>query len=238
VVSRWSAGYLLVEKELDIARSDGSGARKLVAVPGLPSLPRWSPDGKTIRFSIGNGLVVGHYSTAGSTLWEVASDGSNLHPLLPNWRYPQCCGNWTTDGKYFVFEVTNKGIETIWAIREKIGLFDRTSHEPVQLTNGPINTYAPVPSPDGKRLFVGGHQARSEIVRYDSKSKTFVPFLSGASVEGLDFSRDGKWVTYVSFPEGTLWRSAVDGEQRFSSHDAGGRRRARAAYYWRKRHWF
>jgi Tol biopolymer transport system component len=30
----------------------------------------------------------------------------------------------------------------------------------------------------------------------------------------LDFSRDGKWVTYVSYPEGTLWRSTVEGEQR------------------------
>jgi serine/threonine protein kinase/Tol biopolymer transport system component len=201
------------EKELDIALSDGSGARKLVAVPGFPAFPRWSPDGKTIRFTIADELFLKH-SAAGSTLWEVSSDGSHLHALLPAWRHPQCCGNWTTDGKYFVFEATSNGMETIWAIREKIGLFGRTNHEPVQLTNGPIDTYAPVPSPDGKRLFFGGHQPRSEMVRYDSKSKAFVPFLSGASVEGLDFSRDGKWVTYVSYPEGTLWRSTVDGEQR------------------------
>src|SRR5205823_3382918 len=68
--------------------------------------------------------------------------------------------------------------------------------------------------PDGKRLFVGGTQPRSEIVRYDSTSKAFLPFLSGASVEELDFSRDGKWVTYISYPEGTLRRSTVGGEQR------------------------
>jgi eukaryotic-like serine/threonine-protein kinase len=206
------------EKELDIALSDGSGARKLLAVPGSPAFPRWSPDGKTIRFTIGgihnaDTLVPGDPAAA-STLWEAADDGSHLHALLPNWRHPQCCGNWTTDGKYFVFEATSKGIETIWAIREKAGLFDTRKREPVQLTSGPIDTYAPVPSPDGKRLFVGGRQSRSEMVRYDSSSKAFVPFLSGASVEGLDFSRDGKWVTYVSYPEGTLWRSAVDGEQR------------------------
>jgi len=30
----------------------------------------------------------------------------------------------------------------------------------------------------------------------------------------LDFSADGKWVTYVAVPEGTLWRSRADGTER------------------------
>jgi Tol biopolymer transport system component len=30
----------------------------------------------------------------------------------------------------------------------------------------------------------------------------------------LDFSPDGQWVTYVAYPEGTLWRSKMDGSQR------------------------
>jgi Tol biopolymer transport system component len=29
-----------------------------------------------------------------------------------------------------------------------------------------------------------------------------------------EFSRDGKWVAYVSVPDGSLWRGAVDGSQR------------------------
>jgi Tol biopolymer transport system component len=36
-------------------------------------------------------------------------------------------------------------------------------------------------------------------------------FLSGISAGELDFSRDGKWVTYVSYPDYALWRSRVDG---------------------------
>src|SRR5262249_7764293 len=32
--------------------------------------------------------------------------------------------------------------------------------------------------------------------------------------EHLDFSRDGEWVAYVTFPEGDLWRSKVDGSER------------------------
>src|SRR5208282_1122830 len=67
------------------------------------------------------------------------------------------------------------------------------------------------PSPDGKKLFVAGRQGRGELVRYDAQSHQFVPFLSGISAGELDFSRDGKWVTYVSYPDGALWRSRADG---------------------------
>jgi Tol biopolymer transport system component len=51
-------------------------------------------------------------------------------------------------------------------------------------------------------------------MRYDSKSGQFAPFLGGISAEYLDFWKDGQWVAYVSFPEGTLWRSKLDGSER------------------------
>jgi serine/threonine protein kinase/Tol biopolymer transport system component len=202
----------LEKRELDLARNDGTEPRKLIAVPGLPGYPRWSPDGTKIRFTIKDMPAV--QSRPASTLWEVARDGTHLRRLFPGWREEQCCGTWTADGKYFLFEATSKGVETVWAIREKIGLFGRSSQEPVQLTFGPMNTHAPLPSPDGNRLFVSGDQPRSDIVRYDLKSKAFIPFLSGASAEGLDFTRDGNWVAYVDYPEGSLWRSTVNGEER------------------------
>ncbi len=66
-------------------------------------------------------------------------------------------------------------------------------------------------SPDGKKLFMAGRQGRGELVRYDVRAQQFVSFLSGISAGELDFSRDGKWVAYVSYPDYTLWRSRVDG---------------------------
>ena len=77
-----------------------------------------------------------------------------------------------------------------------------------------MSSSAPVPSLDGKKLFVVGAQPRGELVRYDGKSGQFVPYLSGISAEHLNFSRDGEWVAYVTYPEATLWRSKVDGSQR------------------------
>ncbi len=77
-----------------------------------------------------------------------------------------------------------------------------------------MNTGGTCPSKDGKRLFVTGWQERGQLVRYDSKSQQFLPYLSGTSAEGLGFSKDGEWVAYVTLQDGALWRSRVDGSQR------------------------
>jgi len=84
----------------------------------------------------------------------------------------------------------------------------------VQLTTGPMNVGNPVPSRDGKKLFVQGWQPRGELLRYDAKSKQLAPYLSGISAMGLDFSRDGEWVAYNDASDGTMWRSKVDGTQK------------------------
>jgi len=192
--------------DLFLAKSDGSEAHKLVSAADRTFSPAWSPDGKAIRFSVGD------YSITQSALWEVASDGTNVHALFSGWHTPpdECCGKWTADGRYFVFQ--SKG--NIWAVEDKTGLLARKSDAPLQLTTGPMTFSSPLPSKNGKQLFVVGALARGELVRYDAKSAAFAPFLSGISAESVSFSRDGRSVAYVSFPEGTLWTSKADGSQR------------------------
>jgi hypothetical protein len=82
------------------------------------------------------------------------------------------------------------------------------------LTAGPLNFYSPQPSLDGKRLYVIGEQPKSELVRYDAKSSQFLPYLGGISARTVNFSRDGQWVSYVSYPEGKLWRCRIDGSDK------------------------
>ncbi len=89
--------------------------------------------------------------------------------------------------------------------------------KPVQLTNGPLDFWKPVPSKDGKRIFAVGSQPRSEVLRYDGRS--FVPYLEGASVTDLAFSADGQRVAYISVPEGALWTSKIDGSDRIKLSD-------------------
>jgi eukaryotic-like serine/threonine-protein kinase len=195
---------------LYLAKSDGSDARKLTTVFGVPFRPVFSPDGKRLRFTVND------LKTASLSLWEVAVDGTGLHPLLEGWNKPsrECCGSWTSNGQYFVFQSARQNISSIWVRLERADLFRKISSEPIQLTTGPLSFSDPVPSKDGKKLFVIGQQTRGELVRYDASSRQFVPYLAGISAAQVDFSRDGQWVTYVTFPENVLWRSKVDGTER------------------------
>ena len=189
---------------------DGSQERFLASVPGMPYTPRWSPDGRTIRFN----LIL--ESKNDIELWEVSADARNPHPVLPGWNSParEWGGGWTPDGKYFVFHATRGGTTDVWAVRESADLFHRLDHRPVQLTNGPLSFVRPIPSRDGSKIFAVGVQSRGELARYDTKSKRLVPFLGEISADHVHFSRDAQWVAYISFPERTLWRCRADGSEK------------------------
>jgi serine/threonine protein kinase/Tol biopolymer transport system component len=192
--------------EIRIARSDGAESRKLAAFEGSAVYPCWSPDGRYIRFTVA--------AKNSMALWEVSADGSHLHALFPQWEErQQAYGDWTRHGKYFVIAAGEPGAD-IWAVNERRRFFDRDSHDPVRLTTGPLGVSYPTPSPDGKRIFFFGFLDRGELVRYDRKMDQWMPYLSGMAATELDYSPDGKWLVYVSYPEGSLWRSAVDGSQR------------------------
>jgi WD40 repeat protein len=85
---------------------------------------------------------------------------------------------------------------------------------PVRLTNGPISYGSFAASRDGKQIFAAGAQRRGELLRYDPKTHDFLPYLGGISASDPTFSRDGKWMAYMSYPEHTLWRSRLDGSDR------------------------
>jgi eukaryotic-like serine/threonine-protein kinase len=192
--------------DLYLANGEGTESHKLASLPGAAFGSAWSPDGSLIRFTVNDP------KTRVNSLWQVSVDGSNLRLLLPGWHQAtgQCCGNWTPDGTYFVFQSQDQ----IWTLREKGSFLRKVSHDPVQLTSGAISYGFPLPSKDGKRLFAVAGLVRGELEHYDAKSKTLEPFLSGISAQDVAFSKDGQWVAYVSFPEGTLWRSKLDGSDR------------------------
>ena len=202
--------------DLFVANADGSEPKKLITAPQSPGCVRESPDGKRIRFTIGPA------DGTSAAIWEIRSDGTGLHPVLPGWHNPpqEYCGNWTPDGRYFLFRSwTSSGFD-IWALREPSGLFRWRTSQPFQLTAGPMSFLGATVSPDGKKIFAEASQARGELVRYDAKSRQFLPYLSGISAGELDFTSDGKWVSYILYPEGTLWRSRADGSERLQLTEA------------------
>jgi len=205
-------GKLIFAKanEIFIAEHDGANPRKIANAQHGPGSLSISPDGSRIRFAVPD--VINNTSE----LWEVRTDGSGIHSLLPSWNNPpsECCGRWTPDGRFYVFQSTRDGATNVWIVRDQSDWWRKVSREPVQLTTGPLQFGVPLPSKDGKRLFMAGVQPRAELVRYDAKSGDFSPYLGGISAGDVDFSRDGQWMTYVSYPDDMLWRSKLDGSAR------------------------
>ena len=189
------------------AQNDGTHATQLASVAGIPLMPRWSPDGKVVRFTVYDNKI------QSVSLWEMGPDGRGLHPLLPNWNQPsnECCGTWSADGKYYLFQSIRNGKTGIWSIREKKSFFERVNRSPIQLPTGQMDAYSPLTNRDGKRVFFIGAIPRGELLRYDLKTRQFTPYLSGLSAEGVSFSKSGKQIAYIAYPEGTLWSANADG---------------------------
>ena len=197
--------------DLTIVGADGSDPHRLLTVQGLAFWLRWSPNGKRLRFTVRDS------KRQTAELWEVMADGSNPHPLFPGWSQPasECCGNWTPDGQYFVFQSSHSDSarSEIWVEREQPWyLADR---EPRQITNGPLNYQAPSTAPGGDHVYFIGATSQFELLRAVAQSSTFTTLdqnLSAASF--AQYSPDGKWIAWLNASDNSLWRSRVDGSER------------------------
>jgi Tol biopolymer transport system component/DNA-binding winged helix-turn-helix (wHTH) protein len=191
-------------ENLYVASGDGSGVRQFASVPGRAFWLRWSPDGRRLRFTVLDPLK---HTTA---LWELDAAGQHAHAILPGWSQPasECCGSWTADGKYFVFQSQHGAFQNLWA------LTSQRSHTPVQITNGPLIYAAPVTARRGHRIFFIGSDEHSELLRLDRASDSLLPYNAGpSSAYRVQYSQDGKWLAWVDPHDGSLWRSRADGSE-------------------------
>jgi DNA-binding winged helix-turn-helix (wHTH) protein/Tol biopolymer transport system component len=182
---------------------DGSALRKILTAGHLTKDFQYSPDAKVLRFTQFDPFEE-------QRIMSASANWTGLHELVDG-----CCGKWTPDGRYFIFEGQPNFRSNLWALPQK-GKFGRQSRNdvPIQLTAGPLDFQLPSPARSGNEIFAIGTSHRAEFVRYDKHRGEFVPYLSGISAADLAFSADGQWVAYTSFPDGDLWRSRVDGSEK------------------------
>jgi Tol biopolymer transport system component/DNA-binding winged helix-turn-helix (wHTH) protein len=189
-------------KELDRADADGTGIQQIATSTDISS-PHLSPDGSRIRFSAGRN----------AELWEVGTDGSNLHPILAAQELA-FGGAWSPDRKVYFFSGWDGERFSLWTAPARPSWGQQSPAVAQPLTLGPNSYGRPTISRDGRRLFAVGEEHQGELSVYDRKSEKFVPYLGGISACYVDFSRDGQWMAYVSYPDGSLWRSKIDGSEK------------------------
>ena len=198
--------------DLYITDNDDSSPRKFFGLDKSFSevdQPTMSPDGRRIAFLARKGPIV-----FAATIMQTEANGSGVQTITQGPSPGEvCCPNWNKSGRYLVYAVRSRGTWDLWA-QSTTRSFFRRSPGPIQLTHGPLSYGQTISSRDGTQLFAVGTKQRGELVRYDTQSKQFVPILSGISAFDVSFSADGQWAAYVSYPDGTLWRSRADGTDR------------------------
>jgi Tol biopolymer transport system component/DNA-binding winged helix-turn-helix (wHTH) protein len=193
--------------KLGVVSLDAGTETTYASLPGRAFWPRWSPDGKTLRFTLLDPI------SHSSSLWEMDNVRRQPHRL----SFPDvtgtsvCCGSWTANGKHFVFEAVDADQHNIW-------IAGAGAHPRIEeLTNGPFNFVSPLPGRDQDTVFFAGLEQPSGDRVYDAKTHQFVPaaaFLGDAGK--VSYSRDGRWVAWTD-SRGNLWRArAADGTDRLT----------------------
>jgi hypothetical protein len=170
-------GDLLISHQTKIwtVPKEGGAPRSFANPDSFTWWQRLSPDQKSLRFTRNE------KETNGDDQWEVSANGDNLHRVLPGWHEGgfKVRGNWTSDGKFFVFTMATGNRMDLWAVRERGDWLHKIDKTPIQLTSGPLNFEASQPSLDGKTILAVGAQYKSELTRYDVKAGQYLPYSTG-----------------------------------------------------------
>ena len=203
---------------LYLANAAGLKVHELYRASGSVFAPRFSPDGRAIRFTVRDAE---QNTTA---LWEVSRDASNAHALLGNWpsKSTACCGSWTADGRYYIFQASQSVPNTTTVVTKLWAISNANDSEPVELTSGPMSFGNVSAGRDSKNLWAIGVQPWAEVVKYDQARNEFVPVVPGLSASDLEFSADGKWIAYISIPGGKLFRARADGSEKLQLTSGSG----------------
>ena len=186
--------------ELDVVQLKTGASSKYATLPGRAFWLRWSPSGNILRFTLMDPVT--HFSS----LWELDASTNRLHPLqMPELKgLSLCCGSWSTDGSFYVFQSMDAHGSDIWAVGT--GAHPQVS----RLTNGPLSYVSPLPSRTERSVFFVGLEPPASTRLFDRSVRQFVPapaFLEHA--RRVSYSRDGRWVAWVDV-DGRLWRAASE----------------------------
>ena len=200
-----------------VSDSQDANLRKIWDAPSYTSAPYFSPDSRRIRVT-----VDGAKQDSPPNIWELNADGSNPHRLALDWPKDadQTHGQWTRDGKRFIFMSHREGVNNIYELVQPPWFEFWKKATAVRLTAGQIDVLGATPGRDNDGLFMIGKIAQGAMQVFDEKLKRFVPFLDGLAAADFVISPDKKWMAYKDFPQRRLWRSRLDGSEKLQLTDS------------------
>jgi Tol biopolymer transport system component len=166
--------------------------------------------------------VFGVNENSGRGIWELNTDGSNSHRLAMDWPQDadQLHGQWTRDGKHFIFMSDREGLNNLYELVPPRWFEFWKKASAVRLTSGQLDVLAATPSRDSDGLFMIGRIAQGTMQAYDPKLKRFVPFLGAWAAADFVISPDKQWMVYKDYPRRYLWRSKLDGSEKLQLTDS------------------
>jgi Tol biopolymer transport system component/DNA-binding winged helix-turn-helix (wHTH) protein len=192
-----------------LVATDGLGEpRRLTAVgspPGGHGSPEWSPDGKRIMFDTND--------WASSSIWSVASDGSDLRPVLP--AHSSSNGErwitasdavYTRDG-HSIFYIADMGLSIKTVRINSNGVADAEPTKIFDSSAARVRLLAV--NPDAKRIAYSAINTTSNLFLTDigsngapSEPKQLTRIADSRAVSPT-FSPDGKMIAYQEYTTGT-----------------------------------
>ena len=209
--AHWSPdGHSILYCDIDsvyVSGADGSNVKKIWDAPGLVVSAYFSPDSRRIRATV--------FENPRAKIWEVNSDGSHAHRLDPDWPEDQMDGQWSADGKHFIFISSREnGPNNVYEMISPRWFEFWKKPTAVRLTSGELDILAASPSRDSTRLFIIGEIPQGAMRAYDPKQNRFAPFLNGMAAQEVVISPDKQWMVYTDYPRHYLWRSKLDGSEK------------------------
>ena len=186
---------------------DGTGRTK---VADNAREPCWSPDGKAIAYLKGefDEFTVTDYATKGLFIYDLKTRTHTEHPNNTLYHLYNIC--WSPDGKWFVATVhAGMGYDHAILAIEAQG---------TRVFNLGIPGCRPDFSPDGRHLAWGASDWALEVADIDlsgpepkvSNQRDVVTSAEPMKIYHIDWSPDGKWVTFGRGPTETTLGPAVE----------------------------
>ena len=215
---------------LYLTDNQGSYTKELQTFTNTPELLEWFPDGTRLRFQLRD------LGTRHGSFWELSfsnAEDATVSSLAPlHIDFDACCNGTSSinqEARSFLAgdELYPNSIRTIERAHRLWG----SQFTSIRLKPTISDPSSLALDSNSKRLFVIGGSASlsarslqnhwNEAYLYNRKSGEVRPFLPGIPAEDVDFSRDGKWITYTTSQ--ALWVSRPDGsDARQINVSAGG----------------